>query len=109
MKPAKRDLLIIQGATYRRVLRAPGIDLTGVQARMKGRDEIGKDPIRFELTGGAGLTITPGATESQVVIQLYKATTAQLARDGVYDLFFDYADGSSQMVLFGRYLLHRRV
>ena len=108
MTPAKVDLNLIQGATYRRAFRVRA-DLTGVTGRMQLRDRIGGALLATLDAANGGLTITPGAETSEGLILIAKTITATLTVDSVYDVFFDYLDGSSQMVIYGRGVLHKRV
>lgn len=109
MKPVKADLTIVQGASYRRRLTARGVDLTGCTARLQVREKIGGTVLVNLTTANGGLPIAFVAPHSTLMILIAKASTATVEKEGVYDLFLDYPNGDSDMILHGRVLLIRRV
>jgi hypothetical protein len=96
--PLRRDLTIVQGATFRRGWEwRPGnvpMDLAGCTARMQIRAEIDSEDVLLELTTENG-RITLGAESGAIDLRIEAEDTAAIAWDsGVYDLEIELSDGT---------------
>lgn len=96
MKPGRLDITIYPGATYRRTLRLPGVDLTGATGSGEIRTKAGG-----QLLASFTVVITPGAEESTIELSIPAATTAAMTQSGVYDFFVEYADTTVDKLLVG--------
>lgn len=91
LKPAKCNLTIYQGATFRKHFKLQNpdktfVDLTGCLARMQVRAEIESPIVLLELTTENG-GITLGGVAGTIDLYLNDVTTAAIQwESGVYDL-----------------------
>lgn len=107
MTAGKLDLLIEQGATFRRELtwkddENAAINLTGYSARMQIREHLSSASPLIELTSANGrITIT--AAQGKLLLELTPAQT-QALRAGValYDLEVEAADGKVTRLVQGQ-------
>lgn len=102
-----------QGATFERVFtikdgNGDPLNLTGYTARMQVRPEIDSDEVLVELTTQNG-RIALGGAEGTIALSLDAATTAEIDKDGVYDLEIISAGGEVHRVLKGRFVLDPEV
>ena len=95
--PQKQNFKVYQGATWEHRLlltNAPAgtpLDLTGFQARMQMREEIGSSTSVMDLTSANGRLVITNPTEGEIRILVSAADTALLPLDGekktyVYDI-----------------------
>ena len=91
MPAGKHDIIIEQGATFRRVITwkdsaGTAIDLTGYTARAQARLTYDTAATIFSLTSAAGITL--GGAAGTIAIVIAAGTTAALAApwSGVWDL-----------------------
>jgi len=87
---ARYDITIEQGATFLFSVQVDGVNLTGYTVRMQGRTAHAATSTVFSLTGGSGLTVTPGAN-STIAVTIAASTTAGFTAPmhGVYDLEYE--------------------
>lgn len=107
MTPARLNLKIYQGATFRRVLRltnAAGdpINLAGAVARMHIREEISSTTVLIALDDTNGrLTVTDEVGGEITLLIEDEDTGALNFTTGVYDLELEYSDNSVDRLLYG--------
>lgn len=94
----KYDLVIDQGATFTEDLTwktgkpALGVDMSGCQARIQFREEIGSTAVLYEMTTQTG-EITLGM-QGEVHLEIDAVTTAGFTfTDAVYDLEIVFPNG----------------
>lgn len=87
-KPAKRNLELYQGSTWEQVVLvttdADGLvpmDLTGFQARMQVREEIGSADVVLDLTPANGRIAVVNPAQGAIQILVSAADTAALPLD----------------------------
>ena len=104
MQPAKLNLTIKQGATFRKRLTWRGsnkkpINLTGYTAKMQARSAYGDPQVLFELsTENGGITL--GGTAGTVELYTSDEATALFNFErALYDLFL-YAPNGDALPLF---------
>lgn len=107
MQPAKLNLSVQQGATFRKRLvrrndKGKPINLTGFTAKLQARLNHGDATILFELsTENGGIVITPASG----IIDLYisdEATTLFSFTSCVYDLMLYAPDGDALRLCEGK-------
>lgn len=114
MTPGKLDILILQGATFRRVIRLTSgttpIDLSGATARMHIRQTIADETPLIELNDGNGRAVITDAAGGEITLMIEdEDTTALDFVAGVYDLEIAYSGGTVDRVLEGKVKLSREV
>lgn len=115
MTPGSLDLVILQGATFKRILRLTdatpaAIDLTGSTARMHIRQTIADTTALIELTESNGRATVTDAAGGEVTLLISDEDTAALDfAKGVYDLEIEYSDGTVDRVLEGKVKLSKEV
>lgn len=106
MKPGTLNLIIYQGATFRKSLvwsrgEAP-VDLTGAEARLQVRKNAKSDAVLLEMTtanGGLNIPATPlGTLEFHLSAT---ATSALTFLEGEYQLEVEEANGDVTRLLVG--------
>lgn len=86
------DIIIEQGATFSVDFQINNVDLTGFQARMKGRPSHPSTTVVFDLAtsnaGGTGIKINYTAPNSLISVTMTATQTAAMVAPsvGVYDL-----------------------
>ena len=107
MTAGKLDLIIEQGATFRRELvwkdeGNTAINLTGYTARMQIREHLSSAVPLLELTSANGrITIT--AAQGKLMLELNPTLTQSLkAGVAIYDLEVEAADGKVTRILQGQ-------
>lgn len=108
MTPAELDLVIYQGATFRRTFTwktgssLTPVNLTGFTARMQVRKKItDPDPVISLTTSNGGIVLTnPTAGEFEIVIT-DTLTSALTIKTGVYDLEFVAPGGDVSRLMQG--------
>jgi hypothetical protein len=102
-----------QGATFERVFTVKDgngdlLNLTGYTARMQVRPEIDSAEVLVELTTQNG-RIVLGGVAGTIALSLDAGITAEIDKDGVYDLEIISAGGDVYRVLKGRFVLDPEV
>jgi hypothetical protein len=101
MTPARIDLTIYQGTSYRLPLgwktRVDGVevpvDLTGCTARMQIRRRLRSTEVELDL-GVAGYITIESPLEGRMAVDIPAEVTAAMAfRSGVYDIEIEFAGG----------------
>lgn len=115
MTPGKLDMTILQGATFKRVIRLAdstpaAIDLTGSTARMQIRETIDDATPLIELTDANSRATVTDAVNGEITLLIADEDTAALDFvKGVYDLEIEYSDGTVDRVLEGKVKLSKEV
>lgn len=115
MTPAKLDLTIYQGATFKRILRLKdsndvAIDLTGAEARMQVRGHVGDETPILELNDTNGRLVMTDPVNGEITLLVSNEDTAALDfSSGVYDLELAYSDFTVDRVLYGTVRLSKEV
>ena len=114
MQPAKLNLTIKQGATFRKRLTWRGsnkkpINLTGYTAKMQARSAYGDPQVLFELsTENGGVTL--GGIAGTIELYISDEATALFNFErAVYDLFLYAPNGDALALLEGSVRLIRGV
>ena len=98
------DLIIDQGATWRRTVRwtsdGSPVNLTGATARMQLRQQFTDPTPAIDLTTGNGVTVTGGLGTISIVITA-TATAALNPGRYVYDLDVTNGTGDVTRLLYG--------
>ena len=106
MPAGKLNLIIEQGSTFEKILFWKDIDgnfmdLTGYEACMQIRSQIGSTSVLLELTDGNGRIVLGGNT-GQVTLVLTAAETTNLNwTDGVYEIKLTSPGGNTKRLLEG--------
>lgn len=108
MKPAKKNLTVVQTATFARRLRFPSLDLTGASAHMQIREAPGGALYADLTVANGGITITPGLP-SIIDLLIPASVTASIPGNGIYDLVLRMPGGVVYRVLEGGIHLSRGV
>lgn len=116
MAPGETDLIIYQGATFRRAIRLASnngvaIDLTGATVRMQIRNPITAETPLVDLTAANGGAVVSDATNGEMTILITDEETAALNWDGraSYDIELEYPDGTVDRILKGKVKLDKEV
>lgn len=115
MTPGNLDLVIYQGATFKKVVRLTdstpaAIDLTGATARMQIRAALADETALIELTEANGRALVTDAENGKITLLITAEDTAALDfTKGVYDMEIEYSDGTVDRVLEGKVKLSKEV
>jgi hypothetical protein len=115
MTPGSLDLVILQGSTFKRIIRLTdatpaAIDLTGCTARMHIRQTISDTETLIELTEANGRATITDEAGGEITLLIEDEDTAALDfTKGVYDLEIEYWDGTVDRVLEGKVKLSKEV
>lgn len=102
-----------QGSTFARtftIQQSDGTvyDLTGYAARMQIRRDFDSPTVLFTASTGTG-HISMSVMFGEISVDITAAETAQLTRDGVYDLEIYNNEGIVYKVVKGRFILAKEV
>lgn len=115
MTPGALNLVIYQGATFKRIVRladatSTPIDLSGCTARMHVRAQIDAPETLIELTAANGRAVISDAENGEVTLLISATDTAALAfSKAAYDLEIEYHDGTVDRILAGTVKLSKEV
>ena len=108
INPARVDIDIWQGATFKTTVDFDQGDFTGYGARMQIRkDETSENPL-VALTHLDSIAID--ALNAKVTVTVPASITETLtATNAVYDLFLDKPGGDVVKILFGQVTIHKAI
>ena len=115
MTPATLNLIIYQGATFRRVITLTDDDsnpivLFGAEARMQIRPSVDSDTVLLELTADDGSAVISDPVNGEITLLVDADTTAALTfTSAVYDLEVQYIDTTVDRLLMGKVKLSKEV
>lgn len=114
MTAGKLDLVIEQGASFRRLLTWKDaednpIDLTGYSARMQAREHLSSPSAFLELTTENDRISIDGEAGQLTLTLDAETTDAITPNDGVYDLEVESAEGEITRLLQGNIIIERSV
>lgn len=115
MTPGQLDLIIYQGATWRKTIRVQspagtGVDLTDATLQMQIRPAIASTEIIIELSTANGRIVVTDASKGEFVVEIEDEASSQIDQTkGVYDLEVHYPNGDVDRILMGKVTLSKEV